>query len=327
MGQTEPMNTKRFFLMAVLAAGVVMSGMAANYPINNGVLQSALNANNQSVTNAATLSATNLTAQSIQLGGVLVTNWNQVGNTNGGGTATNLDAGATNQTKTLALQVALPATVWNTFTSGVSGMINLSGYLPAPTYNLAWGALSTNVLSLYLPATAYNNAWGNLSTNIFSGYLGTAAYNGGWGGLPTNVLSLYPLATTVVLNGQSNATLNNQTNTGTLYAASITPSVQSGGNLNINLGSGQLSGSSVSVGALSGNGNNITGIQVANITGLGNGATADTNNVIAATLQQATALLTTPTVVTQIITSIAYPNYGLRYEESGQGLGFLLFQQ
>ena len=306
MGQVEPMNTKRFFWMAVLAAGVVMSGMAANYPINNGVLQSALNANNQSVTNAATLSATNLTAQSIQLGGVLVTNWNQVGNTNGGGTATNLDAGATNQAKTLALQVALPATVWNTFTSGVSGTINLSGYLPA---------------------TAYNNAWGNLSTNIFSGYLSTAAYNGGWGGLPTNVLTLYPLATTVVLNGQSNATLNNQTNTGTLYAASITPSAQSGGNLNINLGSGQLSGSSVSVGALSGNGYNITGIQFANITGLGNGATADTNNVIAVALQQATALLTTPTVVTQIITSIAYPNYGLRYEESGQGLGFLLFQQ
>lgn len=306
MGQVEPMNTKRFFWMAILAAGVVMSGMAANYPINNGVLQSALNANNQSVTNAATLSATNLTAQSIQLGGVLVTNWNQVGNTNGGGTATNLDAGATNQTKTLALQVALPATVWNTFTSGVSGTINLSGYLPA---------------------TAYNNAWGNLSTNIFSGYLSTATYNGGWGTLPTNVLSLYPLATTVVLNGQSNATLNNQTNTGTLYAASITPSAQSGGNLNINLGSGQLSGSSVSVGALSGNGYNITGIQFANITGLGNGATADTNNVIALALQQATALLTTPTVVTQIITSIAYPNYGLRYEESGQGLGFLLFQQ
>ena len=277
-----------------------MAVAAANYPINNGVLQSALNANSQGITNAGTLSATNLTAQSIQLGGVLVTNWNQVGSTNGSWTATNLDAGATNQAKTLALQVAVPATVWNTFTSGVSGTIMLGQYVTSGTYSVAWGALPTNIFSLYLPAAGYNVAWGALGTNVLSQFLA---------------------------NGQANATLNNQTNTGTLYAASITPSAQSSGNLNINLGSGQLLGSSVNVGSLTGNGYNITGIQAANIAGLGNGATADTNSVIAVALQQATALLTTPIVVTQIVNSIAYPNYGLRYEESGQGLGFLLFQQ
>ena len=202
MGQIEPMNTKRFFLMAVLAAGVVMSGMAANYPINNGVLQSALNANSQGITNAGTVSAANVTAQSITLGGTVVTNWNQVGGTNAGGgtnilsgTATNLDAGATNQAKALALQVAVPITTYNAAWGALATNI-FSGYLATVYYNQGWGALPTNVLSQYLPSATYNTAWGNLPTNIFSGYLATAAYNGAWGSLSTNIFSLYlPAAT------------------------------------------------------------------------------------------------------------------------------------
>ena len=212
MGQIGPMNTMRIFIVAGLAAGVAVASAAANYPINNGVLQSALNANTQGITNAGTVGATNVTAQSITLGGILVTNWNQVGGTNAGGgtnilsgTATNLDAGATNQAKALALQVAVPITTYNAAWGALATNI-FSGYLATVYYNQGWGALPTNVLSQYLPSATYNTAWGNLPTNIFSGYLATALYNTGWGALTTNVLSA--LASTNLVNAAVAANTN-----------------------------------------------------------------------------------------------------------------------
>ncbi len=224
----------------------------------------------------------------------------------GAGTATNLSGQATGQVQTLALQVA--------DTNGAAQQAINSFYASATN-----GVFGFNLAASHgLPESGVNGLAGDLSARLL-----ISTYNTGWGALATNIFSLYPLAATVVTNNQSGATLNNQTNTGTLYVQSITPSVQSGGNLNINLGSGTLIGNAVNVG----------GVTASSV--IANGSFSDSTGTVppATNLdtitarQAATALLTTPTVVTQIVTSIAYPNYGLRYEESGQGLGFLLFQQ
>ena len=82
---------------------------------------------------------------------------------NPGTNAINWNLSSTNFVITSGTNVDLS---WFAFTNNVNQYVTTLGFLSASTYNNAWGALSTNVLSAFLPSTTYNNAWGALSTNF-----------------------------------------------------------------------------------------------------------------------------------------------------------------
>ena len=128
---------------------------------NSNALSSAQNLLlTNSVQNNGSAILTNLT-----LGGVNYTNIPT--GSGSSGTATNLDGGATNQVKTLALQVAQPLlgftpqggslnlTNWGNFSTNILSQYaiasSLSSYLTLVSYNSAWGALGTNQFSLFTP--------------------------------------------------------------------------------------------------------------------------------------------------------------------------------
>jgi hypothetical protein len=81
----------RSLLLLTLLIAFRSAGAAISLPIQNGVLQNDLNANQSSITNARTITVSNVTMQSFTLGGITYTNGSQLGggsNTITGGSGT-----------------------------------------------------------------------------------------------------------------------------------------------------------------------------------------------------------------------------------------------
>jgi hypothetical protein len=215
-------------LLAALALLVPQCGGATiSLPIQNGVLQNPLNANQQDITNARTVVASNVNMQSFTMGGTTYSNVSQLG---GGGLAWQQLTNFVN-TNTLPMNLAggygLP---WG----GLTGIPLLQ---PASLNLTNWSALNTNVLDGFVTVNGQTNTGdvhiqGNIYANGSSGLIyANGIYDGGdlivMGSITGSGLGLSgiptfaSMGTNLWVGTNSLAKLN--TNNLTIWSAGTTP--------------------------------------------------------------------------------------------------------